>query len=373
MKKIGIATITFTKNPKVDFNYGNVLQNYALTAFLKENNFDVETIYYTPTYNENLLQDVEDKQKRKLIQWIDDAIRVMKRKVYQKNLDEKKKVRRAQFVNFIDSNIKYSQEDYCADSDLSELNKMYDFFVTGSDQVWNPYYEGSNSFYYLGFTEREKRIAYAPSIAVDAIPNKFKIQFGEWVKEIDNISIRETAGQKLLLEEYGIKAMLVCDPVFLLTKRHWLEKSCFIDNKQKYFLVYILGKKTVEMKKYISRLEQCFGVKHLDVYNRDDVNSVFAGPEEFLGLINNAEFILTNSFHGMAFSIIFEKDFVLLNREGTTNMNSRIQNLLQLIEKDNRNVQYILDNPSLLHDKYQTYELEKLIDKSKCFLLSKLV
>ena len=372
MKKIGIATITFTKNKDVDFNYGNILQNYALTKFLQKNNYYVETIYYIPTYIESLLKKSNKKEKRKFDQWIDDAKRVIKRKITAKRLNEKKNIRREKFDKFIENNIKYSSTEYEATSDFSTLKNKYDFFITGSDQVWNPYFEGSNEFYYLGFAPKEKRIAYAPSIAVNMIPNELRNQLGEWIKGINDVSIREHETQKMLREEYGINSKLVCDPVFLLDISEWLEKSKCIEKSENYFLVYILGKKTVEMKKNIARLEKVFGVKALDVYNRDDVNSCFAGPEEFLGLINNAKFILTNSFHGMAFSIIFRKDFILLNREGSRDMNSRILNLLELIDKRNRSVQYILDNPDMLHDKYTTEKLDELINESKKFLLKKL-
>ena len=115
MKRIGIATITFTKNQNIDFNYGNVLQNYALTAFLEENNFCVETIYYKPTYIDSLLKKIEKKQKRKPIQWIDDALRVLKRKINKKKLDEKKYVRCTRFKKFIDDNIKYTVKFFILD------------------------------------------------------------------------------------------------------------------------------------------------------------------------------------------------------------------------------------------------------------------
>ena len=104
--------------------------------------------------------------------------------------------------------------------------------------------------------------------------------------------------------------MLVCDPVFLLSKEEWhrLSNDAFIYN-EKFFCIYILGKKTIDVKRKIKELEKKTGLKAIDIFTRDDPTSEFASPEAFLDIIYKSEFIITDSFHGTAFSIIFEKPF----------------------------------------------------------------
>ncbi|WMJ85818.1 polysaccharide pyruvyl transferase family protein [Anaerocolumna sp. MB42-C2] len=368
-KKIGIATITFTKEESVDFNYGNILQNYALSTYLKKQGYSVDTIYYTSSYYEELTSLISHKYQFEIKQFADDIVRIYKRKLYWNVLQGKREVRKNKFNLFIEENIKYSVDKYNIKSNLKELDTLYDAFITGSDQVWNPYYEGSNEFYYLYFAKKGKRISYAPSIAVDAIPELIREKYAEWISNIDYLSIREKSGQILLKNLYGFEAKIVCDPVFLLDKKQWSQISVDVNINKKYFLIYILGKKTVSIKKNICMLEKRYNIKGIDVYSKDEIESMFAGPKEFLGLIKNAEFVFTNSFHGAALSTIFEKSIVISDRVGGERMNSRIDDLLALIDAPNREIQYILKNPNLIEMKFNNKnKLDMLINDSKEFL-----
>lgn len=376
MKKVGIATITSTKENNPNYNYGNVLQNYALSYYIKKQfDVNVETIYYSSTVPDFTLNRHKNKKKYKLSsQFIDDVFRIIKRKIYRNQLNQKKNERNVEFRQFLSDYICYSKKMYKKDSDFSELNNMYDFVITGSDQVWNPYYEGSNPFYYLGYLQEQKRISYAPSIGVSEIPIEIKGKFGEWIKQLRCISIRELQGKVLLKELYGIDAELVCDPVFLLSSNEWKEVAETPTNlPEKYFAVYILGKKSVETKKYIKKFERKYHIKAVDLYTRDDNNSLFCGPKEFVGVLSNASFVLTDSFHGSAFSIIFEKPLVVIdrnaaNKSSTYKMNSRIENLLQLVDKENREPKFLLNNPDIFWGKYDKSKINRLIKMSKEYL-----
>ena len=376
MKKVGIATITSTKEENVNYNYGNVLQNYALSYYIKKYcNLKVETIYYSSTVPEFTLKMAENKQKHKFsYQLIDDFVRIFKRTIYKKNLEVKKEKRNQLFSIFLSKYIHYSEKNYNIHSNFSELNEIYDFIITGSDQVWNPYYEGFNPFYYLGYISKEKRISYAPSIGVTKIPKEMEEKFGEMVSQLEYISIREKQGKLLLKEKYGIDAELVCDPVFLLSAAEWMTIAKIPnDLPRKYFAVYILGKKSVETKKYIKKFEKKYNMKAIDLYTRDDNNSFFCGPEEFVGIIANADFVLTDSFHGSAFSVIFKKPLVVIDRNAANKsskykMNSRIESLLQLVEMENRNPEYLLKNSGHFCDKYNMSSLKNIIYISKVYL-----
>ena len=169
MKKVAIATITMDGSNEV--NYGNKLQAYALQEFLRLNGFVPETLHYikkVPSYTSCLKKQYSET----IWQIIDDIVRVLKRNIQKKKILKKQERRIEKFRNFEKKNITFSKEVYTYDSDFTELGKKYDYYVTGSDQVWNPYSEGYNSFYYLGYAPQGKRIAYAPSIAVDNIPKE---------------------------------------------------------------------------------------------------------------------------------------------------------------------------------------------------------
>lgn len=172
---------------------------------------------------------------------------------------------------------------YDENSDLKELDETYDRFITGSDQVWNPYYEGAYPFYYLQFASKGKRVAYAPSISAAEIPEDQKENIGKWIQGVDALSVREKDAQMLLQKEFGLEAKLVCDPVFLLNKSDWQKIAVYPQMQKKYFAVYILGRKTAAQKRIIRKIERKYKLKAVDLFTADDAESVFAGPREFLG------------------------------------------------------------------------------------------
>lgn len=371
--RVGICTITIQEDNENAYNYGNKLQNYALQHFLNENGCSVETIRYEfspPTYK----PDVRMLNKKDITQAISDVVRVIKRNIYKKAIQLKKDERKRKFDSFSKKYIKYSSRVYDANSDFRCLNSQMDCFITGSDQVWNPYCEGSNEFYYLTFADKYKRIAYAPSIGVDLIPKEAEESLKLWIAGIPYLSIREDVGAKLLHDYTGVEAKLVCDPVFLLSRDDWLtiaQKT----KSEKYFAVYILGKKSVELKRSIKELERLTGLKAIDIYTRDDVDSEFAGIEEFLGLIENAEFLVTDSFHGTAFSLIFGTPMIITERNGSPKMSSRIDSILKIAGVGTRLLDCFIQNPNLINDmNYVDIDrrMNSFIANSKKYLLDAL-
>lgn len=375
--KVGIATITYTKE-NIPYNYGNVFQNYALTIYLKNNGYEPETIYYLADYfktGKSKYSFGAPKMQREYncLQIIDDAIRVCKRNFHREKLKNKTEMRNKQFKAFIEKHIIYSENDYDYSSDFSSLNEYYDCFITGSDQVWNPYWEGSNEFFYLTFTDRKKRISYAPSITVDDIPDEIIDDYKKWIAGFDYLSVREEDGRKLISDLFGAQAKWVCDPVFLLSKNEWLE-LCSTISRERYFLVYVLGKKTPFMKKRIRELEKKTGAKAIDVYTRDNPDALFAGPNDFLSLIHCAEFLYTDSFHGVAFSLIFDTPFVVEKRDQhEKEIDSRIRSLLELSDAGNRSAEYLIGNPEqIMMNAYDKTKLDTFISDSKDYLIKAL-
>lgn len=373
MSNIGIVTITSARNNV--FNYGNVLQNYALTKFIKNEGHKATTIYYNsyiPDFSKKFFKN--EKVERGFLQFVSDVFRVGKRNLFRNKISNKAFERNRKFLEFINKNIIYT-ETFDRNSSCEKLNETFDFFIVGSDQVWNPFYEGSNEFFYLPFADRNKRLTYAPSIGVDYIPNEMKKKMSLWLRNFDKITIREKSGKRILKETFGINANIVCDPVFLLDKSNWLKSAAPMNKRSKYFVVYILGKKTLETKRSIKKLEILSGATAVDVYTKDDYNSLFCGPDEFLTLLNESDFIVTDSFHATSFSLILEKPLVLLDRNAANKnsnykMNSRIDDILKMVRLENRNCDDILYGKSKLYDtiKIEDTILFELIEQSKNYL-----
>lgn len=223
----------------------------------------------------------------------------------------------------------------------------------------------------MTFADKSKRIAYAPSIGIDKIPKEAENDFNRWVADIPYLSVREDVGVRLLQVYAGVEAKLVCDPVFLLSRKEWMKVAQHIENK-KYFAVYILGKKDVKLKKSIEKLERLTGLSARDIYTRDNPNSEFAGIEDFLGLIKNADFLITDSFHGTAFSLIFGTPMIIAERNGGPKMNSRIDSILKIAGVGNRSLGYLMQNPQLIKAVDST-EIDKkmrpFVEESKKYLL----
>ena len=375
-KKVGIITITVGEMLN-RFNYGNKLQNYAMQVKLKDFGFDSETILYEPIIPEytKKMQAKTTKYKFEFNQFINDVIRITKRKVFRKKIDFLNELRTQKFKEFNQKNIKFSKKDYKHGDDLSELLKKYDLFIAGSDQIWNPYYEGFNSFYFMDFAPDSRKITYAPSFGVSVIPSEIKNEYQKRLSSIKYLSIREDIGKELLKKEFGLDAQFVCDPVFLLGKEEWMKICSKRKIKERYIAVYLLGKMSFETKKQILKISKELNLKLIDIYTCDNPNSQFAGHNEFLSLIYNCEFLITDSFHGTAFSIIFDKPVVIVDRNASNKksqykMNSRIDSILRLVDLNEKTkIENIYKKPrEIFNIKYNRIKLDELIIKSKNYL-----
>ena len=368
-KRIGITTIAYDNT----YNYGTRLQMYALQEFLRSRGFYVETMRYLPCYEKKYTTNKRKVFQRPIPQLLADVYRVLKRSVCHVKLKKLNHSRKIKFENFIRTHICLSQKLYESDSDFTDLANAFDCFITGSDQVWNPYWDGTNAFFYLPFIPKEKRISYAPSIATDHIPEIIREEFESRVKGIGYLSIREDVGKNLLKKEFGLDAKLVCDPVFLLPKQHWEAMASDPKIEGKYFVTYLLGQPDIQNEKKIKQLQRNVDMKRVDVYRWDNPNSVFAGPEEFIGWIRNAEFLVTDSFHGLAFSILMQTPVILVDRDSwrVDSMESRLESLLRMAGLENRGIDYILNDLQSINITavLEHSALAELIENSKKYLM----
>ena len=212
-------------------------------------------------------------------------------------------------------------------SDLKNIESEFDYFVAGSDQIWNPHYSFTGSdIDFLTFTNTEKQIAYAASFGVSSIPDEKKKNYKDWLSSFGNISVRETDGAKIIADMTGRKVPVVLDPVLLLSAEKWRKLAVKPRNMtdKPYVLVYSVE----NMSENLRRAVEYEGENVEIVYVKDDKKRNWAvGPREFIYLIDHAEKLLTDSFHGTAFSVILHTPFELFDRDGI-NMNSRTETLL---------------------------------------------
>lgn len=327
MKKVAIITLNGY------FNYGNRLQNYALQEVIKSLGHDVDTIMVNRNMKnkEGRILRVLKNPKKLLV--------IFKRfKINKKN--EKISIERSK--NFKQFSKKYISETeyYISENNIpSDLSNKFDFFVVGSDQVWNPFTVGKSGIYFLSFAPKEKRIAYAPSFGISNIPLEYKEEYKVLLSSMGKLSVREKAGAEIIKNLSGRTAQILVDPTLLLSKEKWLSVSQQVSNKPKdsYLLTYFLGDISSEKQKKIKEIATLKKLKVINLSNIKDKDFYESGPSEFIDYINSAEIFLTDSFHGVVFSILLETPFIVFNRkDNQPSMNSRIDTLLETFKFESR-------------------------------------
>lgn len=355
--KVGLVPLLYD-----EYNYGGVLQFYALQKVLKDNNIDCDIIFFE---NSELVSQYEMNSLEKMILWV----KVESSKLLRINATtilNKKMALRKQKIN------QFKKKYYTQTLNANNISfKDYDAIICGSDQIWNPGWARRRAF--LEFVpDSTKKIIYAASLGCESLSDTQKEQFKWRIERLQHVSVREESGKKILddfLENMPIKVVL--DPTLLLLPSEWME----IAKKPKernYIFTYFLGKYKDKID-YIRR----FAIKHnLKIVNIPfasgdkndevefgDVRITDADPSEFIGLIMNAEYIFTDSFHACVFSVLFKKQFFAFQRDNNNRMQGRITTLLHNFKLPDRviNIETNLETMKInyeLNDKLQK-ELRK--------------
>ncbi len=365
MKKIGIITV------HRNVNYGANLQAFASCKYINNLGFNAEIIDYYPK---------EIDKDNYLFSWLKLSYDCGKSKSIVHNLKliialvlsaPKKYKRLKGFYAF--------RKKYCRQSvkyeDFNDIaNGGYTDVVCGSDQIWNPgITKGINPFYFGNISGVTNRISYAASLGRTAYKHNDELIAAELIKNMDYVSVREENSVDYIKGISGKNVENVCDPVFLLEKEEYEKIAEQIKVKKPYLLVYsVISNPTMlsAAKKYaeqkgLTLVEICQnktrGEKHIQLCD--------ATPEEFLGAIKNAETVVTNSFHGTAFSIIFNKDLYVFDNKSR---GSRITNILKKAALENRIVENEIDElPPIDYNKVNI-TFEDYINASKQFLITAL-
>lgn len=325
----------FTLDAQI-YNYGGLLQEYALYKTLQGIGCDVEIINYD---NGSELNTFSFKRSIKFLS-TDKIIRKFARKLSvksnysNKDINSESKKLFDKFRNdFLQISCRYSNVD------LNRINDAYDAFVCGSDQIWNPAYNIPSFF--LAFVQNKNKVIYAASIGVSSLSTVEKERYTELLSELKHISVREEEAKKILDPLTSEQIQVVLDPTMLLNREDWMQ---FIGKnapyQKPYIFCYFLGPDKDKMDaahRYADRNQLELVVVPQNTYVQaeegEKLNAV--GPIEFLNMIYHADFVLTDSFHASVFSIIYEKNFRVFSRNvGSKNMDGRIHTLLRLINKE---------------------------------------
>lgn len=316
------------------YNFGASLQAYALLTYLKNLGHDVEIIDYMPKYLSYNLWHISPKWNKNILLRLAFFAYVIPKRISQKKEREK-------FDKFTDEFLYLSKNRYSSIEELKEKVPLADIYFAGSDQIWNTYSQnGKDPSFYLDFAPSHSiKASYAASLSTSVINPDYEEQVKTWLSKLDYITVREKTGVKILNELGFNDVKVVLDPVFLLGKDKWskiAEPTLF---KEKYLLVYD-QENNRSIKKNAIRLAKKYNLKIVAIeslypmlYAHKRIRNT--GPRDFLSLILNCDLCLTNSFHCIAFSIIFNKEFLLFPRTHQK-VNSRMFDLLSSINLQNR-------------------------------------
>lgn len=337
-------------------NYGQSLQRYALHKTLKKFSSKTEVLWLTgvefwtetaqfPSWAIPKSSDLMTQQKY----YLRTAVRVNKFKEF-----DNRYIKTRFDIPYI--------EDVADD---------YDLFVVGSDQVWNPTW--LDPIFLLPFVPSEKKISYAASVASPFIPDYVKEVFKKGVASFSKISVREIGNVKMLEELTGRKIERMIDPVFLLDAEDWekiSQRPSWFDEKYQhgYILTYYLRRDVPPLVESVSKY---LNLPVINLSDHDNYWHYTTGPEEFLYLFANADFVFTDSFHGTAFSILFKKIFAAREEYINSNllMNLRIPNLLEIFGLEGRilnpDEEYAISE--LLEIDYSVRDKVLPVEKAKAF------
>lgn len=329
MKKIGVITF---HSP---YNYGSSFQAYALQEIVKKIcNQDCEyRIINLRPKNQKKMYSI-DNEKGLLTKII--------RNVMIRGYNKKYKIKNQKFEDFIINKLNITKE-YHSYEELDNENFDFDYYISGSDQLWNLRAFDFDWSYYLGFVKRGKKISYAASFGPKTIEfsREEKEKIKKYINSYDKLSVRERGSYDNIYNLTGKKPEINMDPTILLEKEEW-KKIIPADRivKGDYILYYSLGqdKENIKLVEKISK-KMRLPVVTTRYSGRNELFTNFkrvydVGPIEFLNLLNNAKLVLTTSFHGTIFSAILNKPFFSIN----ANKDYRRLTLLETIGLEDRNI-----------------------------------
>ncbi|WP_077602082.1 polysaccharide pyruvyl transferase family protein [Oceanobacillus sojae] len=339
------------------YNHGASLQAFALLRYLTQCSHDVEIIDYKPAYLSNhykLFRINNPKWEKNLLT-----------KLFYLGIKVPLRIpglkRKRAFDQFTASYLTVTKSQYRSNEELKNKLPERDVYLCGSDQIWNGLYQnGKDPAFYLDFVPKGKtKASFAASFATEEIAADLIPFVQKRIKRLDGISVREKSGISILNRMGIYNGKQVVDPALLLTRRDWNEigKKQFHD---KYILVYDFDNNQL-IKEIAVKISK---EKNLKIYsiNPGKVNYAdkyfrYAGPDVFISLVRDAAFIISNSFHAAVFSVLYQKDFAIVNRRES--INTRMRDFLEDLKLESR----------LVHPCYKMKDLLNPIDYKESELI----
>lgn len=314
------------------YNYGSVLQTYATQKILEDFGFECEIIDYISPY----------RAKKPLFMEYPPSLegKKLKRIIYYAAKIPSFALKDITFGGFIKKYIHLSKNQYITNDDILKAPPTADIYITGSDQVWNSKYNhGVDKSYYLNYAALgAKKIAFVSSFGKSELEENEINEIKPMLKTYSAISVREDSGVEIL-SEMGIDSVCLIDPTLQIEKQDWMLLSSKRLIKDKYLLLFLLYNEDNGATEYAVKIAQEKGLKVVklswELKKPEGVDKLFTHrkPQDFLSLFSNADFVVTNSFHGVAFSINLNRQFVFVPR---SEFNDRIMSLLRKTGLENR-------------------------------------
>ena len=342
-------------------NYGATLQAYALKETLKKLNTNPKFVNYI---NKNILKDYKLIRTNSFKSFF-SSLWFFKRNLKRKN----------SFKGYINKYLDGTSKKYYSKEDIERDVKQGDTYISGSDQIFNPVLtHGLSDVYTLNFgkdTTDVTKIVYGASVGNEELLKKHKEDFFNKLQSVDLLSVREESVIAPLSKITNREVEKVLDPTLLLGKENWdkliLENKVTSLQNKKYILVYTLFEND-EITKIANYLSEKTGLKivHFRKYNayNNELTSLYSkGPVDFINAFKHAEYIVTNSFHGLVFSIIFERKFYAVMPKERA---GRLKDLIDMLSLNSRSVSSLEDVQALDIDEQIDYnKVKEMLDIEK--------
>lgn len=374
--KVGIISLYYSSR-----NLGGLLQSYAMVSFLSSNGFEAEQICYDLSVTNSESRHYQRLRRNALLlssgyKILYSKYKSIVRRIVKRNdhlLNEHINKQNSVFSEF-ELLIPHSNVVYNIDT-IKDAASLYDAFITGSDQVWNLGLLAHDAMY-LTFVDK-KKIAYAVSMGKTSITEFEKKIFIAKIHDFSEIAVREKSLGTLINSLTDKKCVNVLDPTLLLTYDCWnkIENASIVPN-EKYIFCYFLGDCKWQ-RVYVQKYADKHNLKIIDIpyimgsVRKSDLvlkseKHYDVGPREFIALIKNAVCVFTDSFHAVAFSVNFQTDFYVFDRDGLSgskSINSRITDFLGMLSLSSRRV--TTPHNSLNNDSIEWKKVNSILDEQR--------
>lgn len=361
-KKVGVMTLYY-KN----YNFGGQLQGYALQKVIDNLGFECNLISFKEKKLPHAFKRINSLGLKCIIE------RYLQKRKFNKLIDTSYIDFKEKFRNFDEFINQIPHTEVCDDASIKKHLINYDYFICGSDQIWNPGWW--NDAFFLDFTNKRK-IAYSASIGRNTLTNKEKKYIKNKTEDFYKISVREIQAQQMIQPFIENSVEVTLDPTLLLEADEY--ESIMREPKEldgftsKYALIYIINNNEKMLNVIIERCKKeklkpviipFVRNRYNDVdYHTDAINALSVGPKEWLWLVKNASLVFTDSFHGTVFSIIFNRQFLTIETDKNLGKNaesSRLYSLTSLLSLKDR----VLSSEDIEFDINDTIDYSNVYDK----------